>query len=381
MTNSGVYFPGLNGLRFFAAIAVVITHIELIKEQMGGEGLWKSNKFIFELGGLGVIFFFVLSGFLITYLLFEEKKQSDTISVKKFYLRRIFRIWPLYYLVVVLGFFILPHIGLMELPFFQKHLSDNFTENLLLYIFMLPNLALAIFYSVPHIGQTWSIGVEEQFYLLWPWLVKYSKNCLKTLIVFAAILIGVKMLVLMLCNSYPDNQTLLIIRPFLAMTKMESMAIGGIGAWLLFHKKLIHKFYNNYLLFLCILSIPLLVYFTPDVIQDGVYILYSVLFLIIIINVSSNKQSIIKTENKLYQFLGNISFGIYMYHMMVIAFVIGVLKKFDFKVDNSVFSQFLVYVTSILLTVFMAWLSYQYFEKLFLKLKKRYTIIKSGLFS
>ena len=114
-SNSNIYFTGLNGLRFLAAMAVVITHIELIKGQMFCENLWSTNKLIFELGGLGVIFFFVLSGFLITYLLLEEKKVSGTVSVKKFYARRILRIWPLYYLIIVLGFFILPHLPFIDI--------------------------------------------------------------------------------------------------------------------------------------------------------------------------------------------------------------------------------------------------------------------------
>lgn len=55
---------------------------------------------------MGVIFFFVLSGFLITYLLLEERRVSATVSIKKFYMRRILRIWPLYYLIVILGLFV-----------------------------------------------------------------------------------------------------------------------------------------------------------------------------------------------------------------------------------------------------------------------------------
>ena len=94
-------------MRFFAALAVVITHVELLKGQYGKPNLWQSNKLIFELGALGVVFFFVLSGFLITYLLLEEKTTTNTINIKKFYLRRILRIWPLYIRIFVAGFFII----------------------------------------------------------------------------------------------------------------------------------------------------------------------------------------------------------------------------------------------------------------------------------
>ena len=68
------------------------------------------NFRILSLGQLGVSLFFVLSGFLITYLLLAEQDIYGSISVKKFYSRRILRIWPLYYLIVTLGLFVLPSL-------------------------------------------------------------------------------------------------------------------------------------------------------------------------------------------------------------------------------------------------------------------------------
>ncbi len=379
-SSTNIYFSGLNGLRFLAAMAVVITHIELIKGQMFFENLWSTNKLVFELGGLGVVFFFVLSGFLITYLLLEEKKVSNTISVKKFYLRRILRIWPLYYLVIVLGFFVLPHVSFIDIPFLTRHLNNGFWSNFSLYMLLLPNLAFAFFGAVPHVGQTWSIGVEEQFYILWPWLIKYSKNVLRTLLIFMIGFILLKIVVLFLVRTFPGNEFLLVVKPFLAMTKMESMAIGGMGAYLLFNKMYIQRLYNNMILLSAIVFCVVLIYFTPAFIQDGIHLVYSVLFLVIIINVSSNPNSFLKLEGRIFKTLGNISYGIYMYHMIVIAVVVGVLNKMEFKVDNGILSQLTVYSLSTLLTIFLSWISYNFFEKAFLKLKIKHTVVKSGSF-
>ncbi len=334
---------------------------------------------MFELGSLGVIFFFVLSGFLITYLLLQEKKVTQTVAVKKFYLRRILRIWPLYYLIVLLGFLVLPHIHFIDNPYLIKFLDTNFAPNFLLYLLFLPNLAFAAFAAVPHIGQTWSIGVEEQFYVLWPLIVKHSKNILKALLWVIGILITLKVIVLILYKQMPDNSALKIIKPFLAMTKMESMAIGGIGAYYLFiGNQKIKLLYSNALLLFSIAMIIVLVYFTPAVIQDGMYLVFSVLFLIIILNVSSNPDCIFKLENKVFKVLGNISYGIYMYHLIIIAFVFAGLKHFGLQIDDSVISQLIVYTSTILGTVLLAWISYSYFEKWFLDLKHKFTIIKSG---
>jgi peptidoglycan/LPS O-acetylase OafA/YrhL len=358
---------------------VVITHIELIKYQSGYSDIWATNKLIFELGSLGVIFFFVLSGFLITYLLLKERSVTGTIAVKKFYLRRILRIWPLYYLIVLLGFLILPHIHFIDNPYLEKFMDQNFGMNFLLYLLFLPNLAFSIYAAVPHIGQTWSIGVEEQFYLIWPLIVKFSRNIIKALLIVIGVLITAKIIVLLLYRSYPDNTVLKVLKPFLAMTKMESMAIGGIGAYYLFkgHEK-IKWFFNNILLFAALIAIVLLVYFTPAFLQDGMYLVYSMLFLIIILNVSSNPDSVIKLENKLFIILGNISYGIYMYHLIVIAFVINLVRYLGVEVNNSIGSQTIIYSSTILLTVLLSWLSYTYFEKWFLGLKHKFTIIKSG---
>jgi peptidoglycan/LPS O-acetylase OafA/YrhL len=374
-----IYFRGLNGLRFFAAIAVVITHIELIKYQSGYSNIWKDNMLVFELGSLGVIFFFVLSGFLITYLLMQEKAVKQTVAVKKFYIRRILRIWPMYYLVVLLGFLVLPNIHFIDNPYLSKFLDSNFIPNFTLYLLFLPNLAFAIFAAVPHIGQTWSIGVEEQFYVLWPLIVKHSKNVLKALLMVIGILITMKIIVLILCKQFPDSASLKIIKPFLAMTKMESMAIGGIGAYYLFKgNEKIKWLMNNGLMISSVIVIVGLVYFTPPVIQDAIYLVYSVLFLVIILNVSSNPKSILKLENRMFKMLGNISYGIYMYHLIVIAFVFAGLKYFGMEINDGLISQLIVYSLTILITIFVSILSYSYFEKRFLNLKHKFTIIKSG---
>ena len=99
-----VYFPNLNGLRFIAAFLVILSHLEWIKMTEGMEN-YASAPFIKNLGSLGVSLFFVLSGFLISYLLLQEKKDTGDISIKNFYVRRILRIWPLYYITVILAFF------------------------------------------------------------------------------------------------------------------------------------------------------------------------------------------------------------------------------------------------------------------------------------
>ena len=94
------YLPGLNSLRFFAAFFVVISHANISLDKSGISPA--SSLAMLNRGGDAVDFFFTLSGFLITYLLITELNDTGNISIGRFYLRRVYRIWPLYYLVIAI---------------------------------------------------------------------------------------------------------------------------------------------------------------------------------------------------------------------------------------------------------------------------------------
>jgi peptidoglycan/LPS O-acetylase OafA/YrhL len=114
-------------------------------------------------GAYGVDLFFVLSAYLITELLFREKEQRGTLDVKGFYVRRLLRIWPLYYVFVPLAF---------AIPFFNP--GREFSVRYLLPFLMLAgnwSLTLQGWHAGPVVIPLWSISVEEQFYLLWPPIV------------------------------------------------------------------------------------------------------------------------------------------------------------------------------------------------------------------
>src|SRR6266850_3985807 len=95
--SRAVHFPGLNGLRFLAALTVVLYHASFSFEYAGIPQYDYLVRLNLQTGFLCVVFFFVLSGFLITYLLLAEEAETGEIYVRGFYLRRVLRIWPLYY--------------------------------------------------------------------------------------------------------------------------------------------------------------------------------------------------------------------------------------------------------------------------------------------
>lgn len=372
MIKQKIYFPNLNGLRFIAVFLVIIHHIEQLKSIFKMDNYWGKIPFIEIIGKLGVVLFFVLSGFLITYLLLAEEQLLKRISVREFYIRRILRIWPLYFLIIILAFFVLPNIDIFVLPGFDKSvIYSDFLAKLLLYIFFFPNLVLTLLGVVPYASHTWSIGTEEQYYLVWPILLKIFKK--SRLTIMLAIIVLYLVIGKMLLTHYSDNVPYVgVIKAFWSTFNIDCMAIGGLFAILLFNNSKFLKFLQNDVLFyatIIIVSVLML---------KGVYIpyfhfeFYALLFGIIILNFASNKKIKISLENKVLNFLGNISYGLYMYHPIGIVLAIVISLSIDLK------TNWFIYPISFLTTIAMAWLSYKYFESYFLKLKNRFSYIISG---
>lgn len=153
------HLPSLDGLRAIAAFLVVFFH---------GGIPWVP-------GGLGVLAFFVLSGFLITWLLLKEEEQSGTVSLKAFYIRRSLRIFPAFYAYWLL-------LSAMLLLRHKRFIVAQAISSLL-YV----NNYYQALHGDPNTGfsHTWSLGIEEQFYLLWPLiflLLKHTRYRLRFLI-------------------------------------------------------------------------------------------------------------------------------------------------------------------------------------------------------
>lgn len=366
-----LFFSGLNELRAFAALAVVFHHIELYKYRLGISSLFDLSMikgFIENLGKNGVYLFFVLSGFLITYLLLEEKLVTGKISVFQFYGRRILRIWPLYFIILGIGFFMLPIIYKLFPHFFEAQTFYNekienlvYGNNLILFIFFFSNVALQIFGPVAGASQSWSVSVEEQFYFIWPWIVKFFLNILwivLLLIIIVMTLINHKI------NSFASFPYL---QAFLSSFNIDFMAIGGIIAIVYRnYKDAVQKFVTNKgLIVLIIFSI--LFHLLFDISHITLGLSFGLLILFFIEN---------KIEIKLFSILGKWSYGIYMYHPLVMYFSFSLVDQLHIK--SFAGANLAYYILIIGLTILMSHFSYKYVELYFLKLKHKVSPIVSG---
>ncbi len=117
------------------------------------------------------------------------------------------------------------------------------------------------------------------------------------------------------------------------------MVIGAIGALLLFENKtnILNFIHNKIILGISLIGIFISLYVFPDFLFDGIHLVHSVFFLVIILNVSSNQKSFVKLENKFYNNLGRISYGIYMYHLIIIYFGIKIFDYFNIFLQNNIF--------------------------------------------
>jgi peptidoglycan/LPS O-acetylase OafA/YrhL len=371
-----VYFPSLNGLRFIAASLVIIYHIEQLKGSFGLPNCWRANPFIDQIGGLGVTLFFVLSGFLITYLLLTEQDRFKAIHLKHFYIRRILRIWPLYYFVIAIGFFIVPLF--LAIPGTESA-AINSNEKLSMFLFFLPNLSMVTLPMVPFIAHLWSVGVEEQFYLIWPVLLKIFKN--KTLNMLIAIVIFMSLLRLLIFHFLIADIFWQRVLDFLGHFRIDCMAVGGVGAWLLFNKQpnILNIIFSASFQITTYVALISALYFGVGFLNTYYMndLFYSILFVIMLLNLSANKNSILNLESKLLNWLGKISYGLYMYHVIAVVASIKI-ASFIISGKDSGYLQLLIFVLSFAITIFLSAVSYRYFESRILNFKTKYSFIKSG---
>ena len=365
-----IHFPGLNGVRFIAALLVIVDHTELFKSYLGIPTLWE-NSYSAYLGAFGVSIFFVLSGFLITYLLLEEQTEAP-IRVKHFYLRRILRIWPLYYLIVILGFFIVPHIGFLQVPTYSAEMGD-YLGRFLLFAGLAANVAFVYFPTVAFANILWSVAVEEQFYLFWPHVVKIKQKLLGVMGLLLLMFLALKFYAGELDPKFEE----LVIR-----TRFSSMIIGGIGAYLVFTKHSLIKYayarITQVTLFglFVLLLLNLIDLKSIELLQEE---LLSLVVCGLILNIATNQQSILKLEYSVLNYFGKISYGLYVYHLFA---VVLVLKGLPTLLPIKEWSPWISYPVTLgsilLLTTGISHLSYRYFESYFLKKKVKFSTVLSG---
>ncbi|PCI52948.1 MAG: hypothetical protein COB36_13895 [Alphaproteobacteria bacterium] len=355
----GHHYPALNGLRALAVLGVLIAHCAMIAAiGAPAETLYQSFHLkVMGVGWVGVDLFFILSGFLITGILLDTSEKKN--CLRKFYIRRTLRIFPLYYFVLFLYFAItylldnLEHFGAADIMYFLY--IGNWDE-------------WAGFdrpYALRHL---WSLAVEEQFYLIWPALFMISSKynlakhvCISTIIV---------MVLFRIAFVWFDYHEYIY---HITITRGDSLLAGALLA-IIIKEKGLHYF--NISKSLCALVIGCIIVATlayingsfsgktPLILMFGLPSLFLIFVPIILLTFLLPRSHMFQRvlSSPILTFMGKISYGMYVYHWFVIILIYNLnlipIESYSFWSRQALF---LAYATPI--TIMLSWISYEYIER------------------
>src|SRR5512140_2527216 len=336
------YFPSLDGLRCLSIVAVI-----------GFHALGADTPFLGR-GAVGVELFFVISGFLITTLLLREQDRNGSISLPNFYVRRALRIFPLYYAVlavyVVMVGIIEPHTaaGLQfrrNLPAFLSYTSNWFVEL---------DGPRVIFYFA------WSLATEEQFYLFWPWVVRFARRRVTPPLTMAALLVLDQTMQILIARGVVDfggvgNRIATSIATPISLGCILAYALHWEGSFRPAFRLLGHRLSLPVALAAMLAACAFRA--TPDL----------VLYLTMTATVGAacirpDPGWNVLLRNRIATYIGTISYGMYLLHMIALNGAWKVVGRRPWP----------GFVAGLCLTILAAGVSHQFFEKPFLRLKDRW---------
>jgi peptidoglycan/LPS O-acetylase OafA/YrhL len=358
--GASFYRPELDALRFFAFLGVFVFHATRSADLgfLGSLSPWAAA--VSDSGAYGVDLFFALSAYLITALLLREKESQGTLDLKAFYLRRILRIWPLYFAFLAFALF-LSRIGLQS-----QHLAVPYVAG---YLLLTGNWVYTV-YGVPSSVAIplWSVSIEEQFYLLWPMAVRKASRQAMMWIAFSLLVVSNCVRVLLVHAGAPasaiEYNTFVRLDPialgillalFLGyrlprISTLARIALFSVGAatWVVVARYAVLNGRE--------ISPASAIFGHPAIAIASLAMLVAIL--------GSNSL----LSNPALVYLGKISYGLYVIHEFGL---LAAEKAMGGHMDAKSTA------VGLLLTIALAAASYRWIETPFLSLKKRFTYVSS----
>lgn len=349
--HSQTRFGSLDGLRFFCILAVLWHHAP-IHLTLGGPGSLASRGF------LGVDFFFVLSGFLITTLLLREEAGKGRFSLRGFYWRRILRIVPVYYLTVFVA--MAYTVGIKG--------QTEYLPTLPWYLLFMANFVAE---RAPNLGPTWSLGVEEQYYMIWPLMLLILPR--RAILPVLLVLIAVNVAGIM--NAFaPLGIEAVSWGPLLFALPNATYApiLMGSALALLTNNRRTFRFlwpvFGHRAAPLVALAVLLAaIGLTPEDVRG-------LPNLLIHLSMTAMLLTLVIREDNLFRPImtwrpvarvGEISYGVYLYHLFALSFIVAIMRHFGVQ------SGWLVLISYALLSVLIAEVSFRTFEAYFRRLRHK----------
>lgn len=360
------YRPALDGLRGISILVVMCLH---------GGMFW-----LFQGGFLGVDIFFVLSGFLITSLLLEEWTQTGTINFRNFYIRRGLRLLPPLLLVIA--------ICLLVVTFFPPAQgSAEAAKSILVALYLSDWMPARVF---PPLFHTWSLSIEEQFYLVWPLLLFFLLRLrISSRFVVWGLFAGVLMLNVNRAVLWYHHTEANLVRVYVSLdTRSDTLLIGCI-AGILVSGALIRpsKLTSTVLRIMTVasaLAVTVLIFAISATFPPMYYGGFSAIgFMVatIIIGLFYAPLNFANTilEFPLLRWFGRLSYGLYLWHYPVYLFYDSLFGPFPIRSYTLRICS--TFVVKFLLAVAVSSLSFYFVEQPALRLKKRFSAVRAGKYS
>jgi peptidoglycan/LPS O-acetylase OafA/YrhL len=355
---SGTHYRALDGVRGIAILLVILFHCRFIAEPTTGLEHFCFN--LLKAGWIGVDLFFVLSGFLITGTLLDNIRSPH--FLQNFYIRRVLRIFPLYYAVLLLGIIReLVFRGWTHEPYIYYFI---YSQNIVTFIGGREIGALAHF---------WSLAVEEQFYLVWPMAIifLFRRNCFMPVIILFILLVIIIRIVLIssgVARVY-----------FFPVSHFDALLIGACLAYTLSRRgtfvRLRHHALTVGLFSIMVLFLILLHERGFDsqnfvVLEYGLFPLAMLFGSFIIVAMTSPSYNLVGkiVQNGALCYIGRVSYGLYIFHWPLIYFL---LPRIIYPTDRFFLRQIAFFFTVGSISLLAASLSFRYFEQPILGIKNR----------
>jgi peptidoglycan/LPS O-acetylase OafA/YrhL len=349
------YIPQFDGLRAFSILAVFVAHSEFLRALPHAQ--------ILEYGRVGVDLFFVLSGFLITGILIDSKRSRH--FFRNFYIRRALRIWPLYYLILAISF---------SLTYFLDREMVKSTDGVWPYfIFYLQNLFPHL--NIPYgLEPTWSLAVEEQFYMTWPLLVFLLRKRSLSALLPCLVLISLALRVV----GYEHGASLKFIHNF-TLCRMDAISLGGLAAiWLRSSSCTITRWRRLSVLCIAVgisgIAIAWIRMHEQSTVVSYTFLAISFVGLLGLSLVCDAERSLLGRilTARWMRFTGKISYGLYLLHMPLFLQWSAYAQRHEILTDFPILRNTFSGLVQFALVFLVATFSWRFIESPLLRLKLRF---------
>ena len=360
MGSTNKHIIQFDGLRFFAVLMVMVAH--WLQWQ------WKDPVLTKIPFSHGVTLFFVLSGFLITRILlvnrdkYNSKDENKFVLIKNFYTRRFFRIFPIYYLLLFF-LFAIDFKNTRELfPWLITYTSNIYQS--------INNIYIGDF------NHFWSLAVEEQFYLFWPFVILFIKPNKTFLAIILTIILAI--FVRAYLYFFIDKW---VATAFFTLSCMHALGLGAFLAYVKLYKPKIGTFLSKPLwlylaagIYVCTLTLQytLELDWFKQIFDD---FLFAIVATLIILKASEDGfKGITKyiLEHKFITYLGKISYGMYVFHLFMPALYYYIAPKLGL----SIYNKYALFIAFFVLNLIVSYFSWKLIESPINKLKDKFPYMR-----